>query len=126
VRIRGRARRRPGDYGTLPRAATSTRPHRWQAAAQAHRIDVPAQELAMPAVCDCFPELKSVTAAREARYRSDPGKPAPEGPQSSLEIKVTSIGNLNERVDTRNSGRHFIISEPKHVGGIADAPTPLA
>src|SRR5512140_1883276 len=79
----------------------------------------------MPAVCDCFPELKSVTAAREARYRSDPGKPAPEGPQSSLEIKVTSIGNLNERVDTRNSGRHFIISEPKHVGGIADAPTPL-
>ena len=75
----------------------------------------------MPAVCDCFPELKSVTAAREARYRSDPGKPAPEGPQSSLEIKVTSIGNLNERVETRNSGRHFIISEPKHVGGLADA-----
>ena len=79
----------------------------------------------MPAVCDCFPELKSVTAAREARYRSDPGKAAPEGPQSSLEIKVTSIGNLNERVETRNSGRHFIISEPKHVGGLADAPTPL-
>ena len=79
----------------------------------------------MPAVCDCFPALKSVTAAREARYRSDPDKPAPEGPQSSLEIKVTSIGNLNERVDTRNSGRHFIISEPKHVGGLADAPTPL-
>src|SRR3954447_8793719 len=79
----------------------------------------------MPAVCDCFPELKSVTTAREARYRSDPGKPAPEGPQSSLEIKVTSIGNLNERVETRNSGRHFIIGEPKHVGGIADAPTPL-
>lgn len=38
---------------------------------------------------------------------------------------MTSIGNLNERVETRNSGRHFIISEPKHVGGIADAPTPL-
>ena len=56
----------------------------------------------MPAVCDCFPELNSVTAAREARYRSDRGKPAPEGPQSSLEIKVTSIGNLNERVETRN------------------------
>src|SRR3954466_15723829 len=79
----------------------------------------------MPPVCDCFPELKAVTEAREARYRSDPDKPAPEGPQSSLEIKVTSIGNLNERVDTRNSGRHFIISEPKHVGGLADAPTPL-
>ena len=69
----------------------------------------------MPAVCDCFPELKSVTAAREACYRSDPGKAAPEGPQSSLEIKVTSIGNLNERVETRNSGRHFIISEPKQI-----------
>ena len=79
----------------------------------------------MPAVCDCFPELRSVTDAREARYRADPGQHAPEGPQSTLEVKVTSIGNLNERVETRNSGRHFIISEPRHVGGLADAPTPL-
>ena len=79
----------------------------------------------MPAVCDCFPELKSVTGAREARYRADPSKRAPEGPQSSLEIKVTSIGNLNERVETRNSKQSFIISEPRHVGGLADAPTPL-
>jgi uncharacterized OsmC-like protein len=79
----------------------------------------------MTAVCDCFPELKSVTEAREARYRADPGKRAPEGPQSAIEVKVTSIGNLNERVDCRNSGRSFIISEPKHVGGLADAPTPL-
>jgi uncharacterized OsmC-like protein len=79
----------------------------------------------MAAICDCFPELKRVTDAREARYRADPAAQAPHGPQSSLEIKVTSIGNLNERVETRNSGRHFIISEPKHVGGISDAPTPL-
>lgn len=79
----------------------------------------------MTAVCDCFPELKSVTDAREARYRADASKPAPEGPQSSLEVTVTSIGRLNERVTTRNSGRQFIISEPKHVGGLADAPTPL-
>lgn len=79
----------------------------------------------MAGVCDCFPELKSVTDAREARYRADPQKRAPEGPQSSLEIKVTSIGRLNERVETRNSGQTFIISEPRHVGGIADAPTPL-
>ena len=79
----------------------------------------------MAAVCDCFPELKSVTDAREARYRADPSKRAPEGPQSSLEVTVTSIGNLNESVTTRNSGRQFIISEPKHVGGLADAPTPL-
>jgi uncharacterized OsmC-like protein len=79
----------------------------------------------MAAVCDCFAELKSVTAAREARYRADPDKRAPEGPQSSLEVKVTSIGNLNERVDCRNSRQSFIISEPKHVGGVADAPTPL-
>jgi len=77
------------------------------------------------AVCECCPELKTVTGAREARYRADPAKKAPEGPQSSLEIKVTSIGNLNERVETRNSKQTFIISEPKHVGGIADAPTPL-
>jgi uncharacterized OsmC-like protein len=77
------------------------------------------------AICDCFPELKSVTDAREARYRADPSKTAPEGPQSSLEVTVTSIGRLNEQVTTRNSGRQFIISEPKHVGGLADAPTPL-
>ena len=79
----------------------------------------------MPAVCDCFQELKAVTDAREARYRGNPDLRAPEGPQSSLEIKVTSIGNLNERVDTSNSRQTFVISEPKHVGGLADAPTPL-
>jgi uncharacterized OsmC-like protein len=79
----------------------------------------------MTAICDCFPELKSVTEAREARYRADPTKRAPEGPQSSLEVTVTSVGRLNERVTTRNSGQQFIISEPKHVGGLADAPTPL-
>jgi uncharacterized OsmC-like protein len=76
-------------------------------------------------VCDCFPELKATTAAREQRYRADPDKRAPEGPQSSLEVKVTSIGALNESVTCRNSGQQFIISEPKHVGGLADAPTPL-
>ncbi len=79
----------------------------------------------MAAVCDCFPELKAVTDAREARYRADPTRRAPEGPQSSLEIRVTSVGNLNERVTTRNSGQTFTISEPRHVGGLADAPTPL-
>jgi uncharacterized OsmC-like protein len=79
----------------------------------------------MPKVCDCFPELKAVTDAREKRYRAHPEKRAPEGPQSSLEVRVTSIGNLNERVDTKNSGRSFIISEPKHVGGDLSAPTPL-
>ncbi len=79
----------------------------------------------MPAVCDCFPQLKETTLAREARYRADPTLRAPEGPQSSLEIKVTSVGDLNERVETRNSRQSFVISEPKHVGGLADAPTPL-
>jgi uncharacterized OsmC-like protein len=79
----------------------------------------------MPAICDCFPELKSVTEAREARYRADPSKRAPEGPQSSLEVRITSTGRLNERVDCRNSRQSFVISEPKHVGGLADAPTPL-
>lgn len=79
----------------------------------------------MAAVCDCFPEIKSVTEAREARYRADPARRAPEGPQSSLEVKITSVGKLNERVDCRNSRQSFIISEPRHVGGLADAPTPL-
>jgi uncharacterized OsmC-like protein len=79
----------------------------------------------MAKVCDCFPELKEITAAREARYRADPGKPAPEGPQSYVEVKVTSIGQLNELVEAKKSGYKFIISEPVHVGGQNCAPTPL-
>src|SRR5919204_2587318 len=79
----------------------------------------------MAKVCDCFPELKAVTDARERRYRADPDKAAPEGPQSFVEVKVTSIGQLNELVDCKKSGYKFIISEPVHVGGQNVAPTPL-
>jgi uncharacterized OsmC-like protein len=79
----------------------------------------------MVRVCDCFPELKDITEAREQRYRAHPDKPAPEGPQSFVEVKVTSIGQLNELVECRKSGHTFIISEPKHVGGQNVAPTPL-
>jgi uncharacterized OsmC-like protein len=79
----------------------------------------------MVRVCDCFPELKDITEARERRYKAHPEKPAPEGPQSSVEVKVTSIGQLNELVECRKSGHKFIISEPVHVGGQNVAPTPL-
>jgi uncharacterized OsmC-like protein len=79
----------------------------------------------MSKVCDCFPELKDITDARERRYRADPEKPAPEGPRSYVEVKVTSIGQLNELVDCRKSGYKFVISEPVHVGGQNCAPTPL-
>ena len=79
----------------------------------------------MVKICDCFPELKAVTEAREARYRAQPQQAAPEGPQSTVEVKVTSIGQLNELVDCKNSGHKFIISEPAHVGGQSCAPTPL-
>ena len=79
----------------------------------------------MVKVCDCFPELKALTDARERRYRTDPDKPAPEGPQSFVEVKVTSIGALNELVDCKKSGYKFIVSEPVHVGGQNCAPTPL-
>jgi putative redox protein len=79
----------------------------------------------MVKVCDCFPELKAVTEAREQRYRAHPEKPAPEGPRSFVEVKVTSIGQLNELVEARKSGHKFIISEPVHVGGQNCAPTPL-
>jgi putative redox protein len=79
----------------------------------------------MTKVCDCFPELKEITAARERRYRAHPDKPAPEGPQSFVEVKVTSIGQLDELVECRKSGFKFIISEPVHVGGQNVAPTPL-
>jgi uncharacterized OsmC-like protein len=79
----------------------------------------------MAKVCDCFPELKAVTEAREARYRTHPEAAAPEGPQSFVEVRVTSIGELNELVDCSKSGHKFIISEPVHVGGQNCAPTPL-
>src|SRR3954469_21757828 len=79
----------------------------------------------MVKVCDCFPELKDITEARERRYRAAPEKAAPEGPQSFVEVKVTSIGQLNELVECRKSGHKFIISEPVHVGGQNVAPTPL-
>ena len=79
----------------------------------------------MTKVCDCFPELKEITAAREQRYRSRPEAKAPEGPQSYVEVKVTSIGQLNELVECKRSGFKFIISEPVHVGGQNVAPSPL-
>jgi uncharacterized OsmC-like protein len=79
----------------------------------------------MAKVCDCFPELKAITDAREQRYRAHPEKPAPEGPQSYVEVRVSSIGQLNELVDCRKSGYKFVISEPVHVGGQNCAPTPL-
>jgi putative redox protein len=79
----------------------------------------------MVRICDCFPELKALTAARERRYRADPDAPAPEGPQSFVEVKVVSIGQLNELVECKKSGHKFIISEPVHVGGQNVAPTPL-
>src|SRR6266481_1044096 len=79
----------------------------------------------MAKVCDCFPQLKEITDARERRYRADPEKPAPEGPQSVVEVKVTSIGGLNELVECKRSGFKFVISEPSHVGGQNCAPSPL-
>ncbi|HEX9277988.1 MAG TPA: OsmC family protein [Casimicrobiaceae bacterium] len=79
----------------------------------------------MAKVCDCFPELKEITDARERRYHAHPEKPAPEGPQSFVEVKVTSIGQLNELVECKKSGYKFLISEPAHVGGQNCAPTPL-
>jgi len=79
----------------------------------------------MAKICDCFPELKEITEARERRYRTHPEKAAPEGPQSFVEVKVTSIGQLNELVECKKSGYKFLISEPAHVGGQNCAPTPL-
>src|SRR3989449_7075938 len=79
----------------------------------------------MAKVCDCFPELKEITDARERRYHAHPEKPAPEGPQSFVEVKVASIGQLNELVECKKSGYKFVISEPVHVGGQNCAPTPL-
>lgn len=76
-------------------------------------------------MCDCLPRIREVTLEREARYLKDPDAAAPHGPQSTVEVEVTSIGELNEEAKSLKSGRSWIISEPAHVGGLADAPTPL-
>jgi uncharacterized OsmC-like protein len=76
-------------------------------------------------VCACFPALKKVTLDREARYTEDPTATAPQGPQSTVEVAVRSVGELNELASSLKSGRTWVISEPVHVGGLADAPTPL-
>lgn len=79
----------------------------------------------MSDVCDCFPRLKEITDEREHRYRAMPDAPGPEGPMRKNEIRVISIGNLEEVVKCRRSGHAFIISEPADCGGEADAPYPL-
>jgi uncharacterized OsmC-like protein len=77
-------------------------------------------------VSDCFPQLKEVTLAREQRYLGDAAdERAPVGPKSTVHIKVTSVGDLNEEASSMKSGRTWTISEPEHVGGLSDAPTPL-
>lgn len=73
----------------------------------------------------CFPELKKVTLEREARYTEDPTASAPQGPQSTVEVAIRSVGKLNEEARSLKSGRTWVISEPPHVGGLANAPTPL-
>ena len=76
-------------------------------------------------VSACFPVLKKVTLEREARYIEDPDATAPQGPQSTVEVAVRSVGELNEVASSLKSGRTWVISEPPHVGGLANAPTPL-
>ncbi len=76
-------------------------------------------------VSACFPALKKVTLEREARYIDDPTARAPQGPQSTVEVAVRSVGALNELAHSQKSGRTWVISEPPHVGGLANAPTPL-
>lgn len=73
----------------------------------------------------CFPALKKITLEREARYLEDASAAAPQGPQSTVEVAVQSVGELNELARSLKSGNTWVISEPKHVGGLADAPTPL-
>jgi uncharacterized OsmC-like protein len=70
--------------------------------------------------------LRQVTLARESRYLGEAAdKPAPDGPHSTVHVRVTSVGELNEEARSMKSGRTWTISEPEHVGGLADAPTPL-
>ena len=76
-------------------------------------------------VSACFPALKKVTLEREARYVEDATAMAPQGPQSTVEVAVRSVGELNELARSLKSGRSWVISEPPHVGGLANAPTPL-
>src|SRR5437870_6929592 len=117
-----------GESGRLGRGEVALRRTSVQSSErerQTRSLPLPLEDPSMAKVCDCFPELKEITEARERRYRTHPEKEAPEGPQSFVEVKVTSIGQLNELVECKKSGYKFLISEPAHVGGQNCAPTPL-
>ena len=58
-------------------------------------------------ICACFPELKEVTLDREMRYIKDSNAAAPEGPQSTVEVSVRSVGELNELACSLKSGRSW-------------------
>jgi uncharacterized OsmC-like protein len=80
----------------------------------------------MSTIRETLSALRQITLAREQRYLGEAAdKPAPAGPHSTVHVKVTSIGDLNEEATSMKSGRSWVISEPVHVGGLADAPTPL-
>lgn len=76
-------------------------------------------------VCECFAHVREVSLGRIERFIDDPDQASPVGPQSTVEVTIEAIGGLNELATSRKSGRQWIISEPAHVGGKADAPSPL-
>jgi uncharacterized OsmC-like protein len=71
-----------------------------------------------------LPYLQEVTARREVWYRANPDSPGPQGPHYELEVRVRSVGDLDEHVRTK-SGHEFVISEPSEVGGRNIAAWPL-
>ena len=51
-------------------------------------------------------ELRELTLAREARYLGDAAEnPAPEARHSTVHVRVTSLGSLNEAAGSMKSGR---------------------
>lgn len=69
-----------------------------------------------------IPEIATITAKREAEYRANPEAPSPHGPNATLKLRVTSMGQLDELVETPRNGRTWRISEPTFVGGRDNAP----
>ena len=79
----------------------------------------------MAKMSEYLPYLGDVTVRREQQYRANPERPGSEGgPHYALEVRVRSVGHLDEHVRTR-SGHDFVISEPVEVGGRNIATWPL-
>ena len=61
----------------------------------------------MVKVCDCFPELKDITEAREQRYRAHPEKPAELWKEAVKGVGPTVIKEAFQNLTPNDTWQNF-------------------